>query len=81
MLVTLRNALTPAGPLVGVTPALRCTTAGSTGLTVTSGAIAPTDVSGQTEIPLAITASAAPVGGVQCEVTSGTARATFAIQG
>lgn len=81
VLVTLRNALTPAGPLVGVTPALRCTTAGSTGLAVTSGAIAPTNAAGQTEIPLAITASAGPVGSVQCEVTSGTARATFAIQG
>jgi hypothetical protein len=81
VLVTVQNAVTPAAPLAGVTPALRCTAAGANGLSVSSGAIAATNAAGQTEIPLTIVAGPAPSGSVQCEVTSGTARGTFRVQG
>lgn len=80
VLVTVLNAGAPAAPLAGIAPALRCTGASASDISVVSSTIAPTSAAGQTEIPLTITTGSAPTGSYACEVTSGAARATFVIQ-
>ena len=80
LLTTVRNSATPAGALPAVTPAVRCSGANGVGMIVNPGIVAPTDAQGQTEVPLFLTADAAPSGSVVCEITAGTQRVEVTVR-
>lgn len=71
VLATVRSASAPAVAVAGVTPSVSCTTAGAVGMVINPGIVAPTDASGRTDIPLFLTADAAPAGSAVCQVTAG----------
>ncbi|XAI97082.1 hypothetical protein [Dolichospermum phage Dfl-JY45] len=76
LLATVRNSATPAAPLAGVTPSVRCSSANAVGIVINPGIVPPTNASGQTEVPVFYNTDAAPSGSVVCEVSAGSAVTT-----
>lgn len=76
LLATVRNSASPAAPLAGFTPSVRCSAANAVGIVVNPGIVPPTNAAGQTEVPVFYITDAAPSGSVVCEVTAGSAVTT-----